>query len=193
MIDWWNALSVDLKIFYGIGLTALVVTVIQMLLTLIGLGGDTVDVDLEFDGPDANHTSGIGLFSSQTIAAFFLGFGWVGGMARTAGLNLLSAALIALVIGVALMFVMLFMLRALLSLQSNGNLNYATAIGSEATVYVTIPGSNQDGGGQIQVQIQGRLTTAEARKVTAGSIAPGTKVRIVATAGPTSFVIEPLA
>lgn len=191
MIDWWNALSIDLKVFYGIGLMALTVTVLQMLLTLVGLSGNPVDIDLEFDGPDTHHSSGIGLFSSQTIAAFFLGFGWVGGIARTSGLNLIGSVALALVVGVGLMFIMLFMLRALLRLQSSGNLQYANAIGEEATVYVTIPGDNL-GGGQIQVQIQGRLTTADARKLTPGSLAPGLKVHVVGLDGPTSFMVEPL-
>ena len=192
MIDWWNALSVDLKVFYGIGILALTVTVIQMLLTLIGLGGDAVDLDLEFDGPDANHTSGIGLFSSQTIAAFFLGFGWVGAIARASNLSLLLSVLTAFGVGVLLMFAMLYLLRALLSLQATGPLDYRNAVGQEATVYVTIPGDNQDGGGQVQVTIQGRLTTATARKTTPGAVAPGAKVRVVAMSGPTAFVVEPL-
>lgn len=192
MIDWWNALTLDLKIFYGIGILSLTVTVVQMLLTLIGLGGEAVDLDLEFDGPNAEHSSGIGLFSSQTIAAFFLGFGWVGAIARSAELSLIASLLTAFAVGVVLMFVMLFLLRALMSLQSKGNLDYASAVGSEGTVYVTVPGDNQDGGGQVQVLISGRLTTAAARKLAPGPITPGAKVRIVALSGPTAFVVEPL-
>lgn len=193
MTEWWQSLSTDLHIFYGIGLVAMIFTVIQLSLTLIGLGGDSVDVDLEFDGPESQHSSGIGLFSSQAISAFLLGFGWVGAITRSSGVGLALAIIMAFVVGVGLMFLMVYMLRALLRLQSNGNLDYKNAIGQEAVVYVTLPGDNQDGGGQIQVMIQGRLRTASARKIDPGMITPGEKVRVVDMSGPTAFVVEPVS
>lgn len=193
MTDWWQSLPLDQQIFYGIGIISLLITVIQMLLTLIGLGAESVDLDLEFDGADAEHSSGIGLFSSQTISAFLLGFGWVGAITRSSGAALTLSILAALLVGIGLMFVMFFLLRALMGLQSKGNLDYKSAIGQEAAVYVTLPGGNQDGGGQIQVTIQSRLTTAMARKISPGSIGPGQKVKIVEMAGPTSFVVEPVS
>lgn len=190
MPTWWQSLPTDVQIFYSIGFVALLFTAVQLLITVIGLGGD-VDVDIDIDSPDAHHSSGIGLFSSHTIAAFLLGFGWIGGITRASGLGLHLVVLFAFAVGVALMLLMAFMLRSLLRLQSKGNLDYRTAIGQEGVVYVTIPGGNQDGGGQIQVMIQGRLRVASARKVSTGAIRPGEKVRIVDTSGPASFVVEP--
>tara|TARA_R110002094_G_scaffold30916_2_gene43294 strand:+ start:304 stop:885 length:582 start_codon:yes stop_codon:yes gene_type:complete len=192
MTTWWQSLPTDLQIFYGIGSIALLFTVVQMLLTLIGLGGEAVDLDLEFDGPDTQHSSGIGLFSTQTISAFLLGFGWVGGLTRASGMGLALTVVVAFVVGVALMFLMVYMLRGLLRLQSKGNLDYSSAIGEEAVVYVTIPGSNNDEGGQIQVMIQGRLKTASARKASAGALKPGDKVKIVAVTNASTFVVEGL-
>lgn len=189
MSTWWHALPTDTQIFYGIGFVALLFTAVQLLIALVGLGGD-VDVDMDIDNPDAHHSSGIGLFSSHTIAAFLLGFGWIGGITRAAGLELHWVVLLAFVVGVALMFLMAFMLRSLLRLQAKGNLDYRTAIGQEGVVNVTIPGGNQDGGGQIQVMIQGRWRVAAARKITGGALRPGEKVRIVDTPGPASFIVE---
>lgn len=140
---------------------------------------------------DFDHGSGIGIFSTQTLAAFFLGFGWSGVVAIRAGLSTLPAIFVAFGVGVVSMAAMFVMLRSLLSLQAKGNLDYDSAIGNEGTVYVTIPGSDQDGG-QIQVTFQGRLTTASARKVSPGEMKPGERVRITGTYGKTSFLVEPL-
>lgn len=189
MIDWWTSLATPLQIFYGIGIVALVLTVLQTLLALLGMGiegfFDLLHIDI--GSPDA---SGLGLFSSHTISAFFLGFGWGGVLAMEGGLGPLASTLVGSGSGLTLMFTMFFLLRGLLRLQSSGNLEYGSAVGSEATVYVTIPGDNHDGGGQIQVTIQGRLVTASARKREPGPIAPGEKVRITRLDGPTSFYVE---
>ncbi|WP_269524479.1 NfeD family protein [Coraliomargarita parva] len=192
MTDWWTELSPELKVFYGIGILALLVVLLQMLLTLIGFDTDGVDGGFDVDVGDVDHGTGIGLFSSQTIAAFFLGFGWVGVAAVKSGLSVLYSGLLAVAFGVAAMFAMLFMLRGLLKLQSSGNLDYSKAIGSEATVYVTIPGSDVDGGGQIEVMVQGRLITASARKQSPGALKQGQRVRITAVSASNTYTVEPV-
>lgn len=192
MIDWWTNLTPELKVFYGIGILALLVVALQTLLTLVGFDSDGVDAGFDVDLGDIDHGTGIGLFSSQTIAAFFLGFGWVGVAALKSGFSVLVGGIMAFAFGVGAMFAMLYMIRGMLKLQSRGNLNYQSAVGQEGTVYVTIPGNNEDGGGQIQVNIQGRLTTAAARKASEGALNPGQRVRVTGVTGPTSFIVEPL-
>ncbi|MFP4069492.1 MAG: NfeD family protein [Verrucomicrobiota bacterium] len=190
MIEWWNELTTELKVFYGIGILALLVVALQTVFTLIGFDADGIDGGIDIGDFDSG--TGIGLFSSQTIAAFFLGFGWVGVAALKSGLSVLVGGLLAFVCGLAAMFGMLFMLRSLLRLQSRGNLDYANAIGSEGTVYVTIPGSDEDGGGQIELTLQGRHITASARKTSPGPVQPGRRVRIVAVDGQNAFTVEPI-
>lgn len=192
MTEWWNSLPLELKLFYGIGIIALLTVVIQLLMTLLGFDADSADAGFDVDLGDVDHGTGIGLFSTQTIAAFFTAFGWVGVAAIKSGASSLTAGLIAFAFGVFSMFAMFYMLRGLLSLQSRGNLDYSSVIGNEGTVYVTLPGGDEDGGGQIQIMIQGRLTTASARKASPGALAPGRRVRIVAVNGPASFMVEPV-
>ena len=192
MTEWWNSLPLELKLFYGIGIISLLTVVIQLLMTLVGFDTDSADAGFDVDVGDVDHGTGIGLFSTQTIAAFFTAFGWVGVAAIKSGATSLTAGLIAFAFGVISMFAMFYMLKGLLSLQSKGNLDYSSVIGNEGTVYVTLPGDDADGGGQIQVMIQGRLTTASARKASPGPLAPGRRVRIVAVNGPASFMVEAL-
>ena len=193
MIEWWDSLPLELKVFYSIGIISLAVVALQMLLMLLGFDTDGIADGFDVDFGDGYPSdSGIGLFSSQTISAFFLAFGWAGVLAIKGGASIFISALIAGICGFGAMFAMLYLMRAMLRLQSKGNLDYTNAIGREATVYVTLPGNNEDGGGQIQVVIQGRLTTAGARKVDEGAIKPGERVRIVDVNGPASFVVEAL-
>ncbi len=187
MIEWFNDLTLEYQIFYGIGIFALLVVAVQMVMTLVGFDHDGgFDVDLG----DIDHGSGIGLFSSQTLGAFFLAFGWVGVGALKAGMSVFVAGALSFVFGIGAMFAMLYMLKGMMKLQSQGNLDYSTVIGEEGTVYVTIPGGNEDGGGQIQINIQGRLTTASARKTSPGEIKPGQRIRVVGVNGPASFTVE---
>ncbi len=187
MIDWWNGLSLALQVFYGIGFISLLLSVLQLGLSLFGLGGDAFDLDLELGDGDP---AGASVVSGQTLSAFFLGFGWVGAAVLTAGLSLLIAIVFAAVVGVVVMFATYFLIRQVLRLQSSGNLDYRNAIGQQATVYVTLPGDDEDGGGQIQFMIQGRLRTASARKVTPGVAKPGEKVTITGMFGETSYVVD---
>lgn len=189
MIDWWNSLSFELMFYYVIGIISLTVVVIQLLLTLFGFGGDGGDAGFDPEIGDVDHSGGIGFFSSQTIAAFLTAFGWVGVAASKEGLSSYFVAILAMAAGFVSMAAMYFMLRSLLRLQSKGNLDYKNAVGSEAVVYVTIPGSDQDGG-QIEVTIQGRMRTAAARSVAPGALKTGQRVRVTGMLGPTSFIVE---
>lgn len=187
MFDWFNELTLAYQIFYGIGILSLAVVAVQMLMTLIGFDGDGgFDVELG----DMDHGSGIGLFSSQTLGAFFLAFGWVGVAALKNGASIVLGTVIASAFGLASMFAMLVLLRAMLRMQAKGNLDYSSVIGQEGTVYTTIPGSDEDGGGQIQINIQGRFTTASARKVSPGALKPGQRVKVTGVNGPASFIVE---
>ncbi|MGB0745201.1 MAG: hypothetical protein ACPGSB_11815 [Opitutales bacterium] len=186
MFDWFNELTLAYQFFYGIGILSLLVVVVQMLMTLIGFDGDGLDVDVG----DFDHGSGIGLFSSQTLGAFFLAFGWVGAAALNFGAPIILATLIASGFGLASMGAMLVLLRSMLRMQAKGNLDYSSAIGQEGIVYATIPGGDEDGGGQIQINIQGRFRTASARKVSPGPLKPGQRCKVTAVNGPASFIVE---
>lgn len=190
MIEWWNSLELIQHFFYAIGIVAMIVTVIQLLLTILGFGLDSVDLDFDPDIGDTDHSSGLGLFSVQTISAFFMAFGWSGVLAINAGLSVILAVIIACLTGVVAMLAMYMMMRALLKLQTKGNLEYDSVVGKTATVYVTIPGNNEDGGGQIQVIIQGRSRVATARKKSPGKVNPGQQVKITGMLTETSFLVE---
>ena len=184
--SWWDALNFDLQIFYGIAILALVVLCFQMIMTLF-FGMD--DASGGFD--ITHHDSGMGIFSVRGITAFFTGFGWTGVICTKGGLGLIPTVVIAFVVGFSLMLLIYLMMRSLMRLQSNGKLDYSNAIGQIATVYLTVS-PVQRAGGQVEVMIQGRLTTAEALQKGTQPLAPGTKVKVVDKIGSSTLIVEPL-
>lgn len=182
---WWDALNFDLQIFYGIAIVALIILSFQMITTLF-FGMDGVDgIDI------GDHDSGMGIFSVRGITAFFTGFGWTGVICTKAGVGLIPTVIIAFVVGFSLMLIIYLMIRSLVRLQSNGKLDYSNAIGQIATVYLTIS-PVQRAGGQVEVMIQDRLTTAEALQKGSQPLSPGTKVKVTGIIGASTLIVEPL-
>jgi hypothetical protein len=189
MSGWWSSLLIERQIFYAIGSFALLILLIQMLLTLVGVDSHHGDADLS---GHVGHDSGIGLLTIRTVTAFFVGFGWGGAIILNRGYPLSAAIAGGALVGGAFLLGTWFLIRNLLRLQSSGNVNYANAIGTVGTVYTTIPAS-QAGGGQLELMIQGRLMMAEAYTTAAHELKPASKARVVALIGETTLVVEPLA
>jgi len=182
MMEWWNALAGDLQVFYGIGLLASLLLIIQLIMTVLGADGgadfDAADGVDSFDGVDGDHGDGLGLISTRTIVAFLTGFGWTGAIARGLELNLMVSVLIALVVGFILMLLVFWLMKGLYSLRQSGSLDYHNAIGEVGTVYVGIPPKGE-GSGQIQVTVQGRLATVAALSEAPEKIPSGSQVKVV--------------
>ena len=188
MISWWFSLRLETQIFYAIGSVALAVLIVQLLLTILGLGGGH---DADFSG-HGDHDSGLGLLTIRTIMAFFVGFGWGGAIILNHGYGIVSAIAGGSGAGAAFLFATWFLIHNLLRLQSSGNLDYANAIGCVGSVYSTIPGA-EAGGGQLELMIQGRLMMAEAYTKSAHDLKPGSKARVVSLIGQGTLLVEPLS
>ncbi len=188
MTAWWQSLVPESQIFYAIGIVSLVALLFQMLLTLIGFGG-AHDADI---GPHHDHDSGSWLINMRTVMAFLSGFGWAGGILMNRGYSMGPAIARAAVVGALFLFGTALLVRNLLKLQSSGNLDYANAVGAIGTVYSTIPAA-AGGGGQLELLVQGRLITADARTQSSPDLKPGTKARVVGLLGQSTFLVEPLS
>jgi membrane protein implicated in regulation of membrane protease activity len=190
MSDWWNSLLIEKQIFYAIGLFSLAVLLLQILLTLVGVGHH----DADFSGHiDHDHDTGMGLLTVRTVTAFFVGFGWAGVIMLNKGYPMIVAIAAGAGTGLVFLLATAFLIRNLLRLQSSGgNIDYNNAIGVVGTVYVTIPGA-ETGGGQVEVNIQGRLMTVGAYTKTASALRPNSKVKVVGLVGGSTLLVEPLS
>jgi hypothetical protein len=187
MSDWWNSLLIEKQIFYAIGIFSVAVLLLQILLTLIGVGHH----DADFSG-HGEHDTGMGLLTVRTVTAFFVGFGWAGVIMLNKGYSMIAAIGAGAGTGLAFLLTTAFLIRNLLRLQSSGgNVDYNNAIGSVGTVYVTIPGA-EAGGGQVELNLQGRLMMVGAYTKAASALRPNSKVKVVGLIGGSTLLVEPL-
>ena len=153
--------------------------VLRMVLMLVG--GDLGHGGMDAHGVDVHHgdsSDAFKLLSVQSIAAFLMGFGW-GGLAAHVGADWpwTASTLFAFGCGIGMVWLLAMLLRAMISLQSSGNVSLDDAVGVEADVYVTVPAEGH-GRGQVRVVINNRQRICNA--VTQGEALPSrSRVRII--------------
>lgn len=197
MIEWWNSLSVMMKVLWGITLSASLIFVIQSIMTFLGAGDSSdFDVDTDVSGdvdvPDADvHGTGQGLLTFRNFVNFLLGFGWSAILLRE---NISSTPLlivISIIIGVILVTLVMLLFKWLSGMQEAGNINvFKSAVGCEGKVYLTIPGE-RSGSGKVQITINGAVREYEA--VTDGpKLATGAAVKVVEVISTDTMLVEPI-
>jgi len=217
MDSWWQALSAFERVFFCIAFPASAILLIQTILTLIGLGHDgdvdgvdaDTDTGIEFHGGDADADHDIGhdfshdgdhgmdsgadfrFFSIRGLVAFFTLFGWVGALLGAGPMNKVLAVIIAILSGLAAMFLIALIFYGVSRLQSSGNIRYANAVGRTGEVYLTIPASRK-GTGKVQVVIQERLIEVNAMTDINKPIPTGANVKITGMLGDHVLLVEPL-
>jgi membrane protein implicated in regulation of membrane protease activity len=161
--------------------------VIRTGLQLLGVGGGDGDAaDLDDVHTDAD--AGFRVLSLQGLSAFFMMFGLVGlALVRESGVAPKLALGIAVLPGVASVWIIARLFALMGKLQSSGTLNMYSAIGEEGTVYLTLP---RDDVGQVQVVVQGRLGVFQARERDGHEIPTGKRVRVVGVAGGDVLVVQ---
>jgi membrane protein implicated in regulation of membrane protease activity len=149
----------------------------RLALMFMGVSHDLPGVDA-VDVHHGDSSEAFKALSVQGIAAFFMGFGW-GGLGGLKGTEWgwTGAMLSALIGGVAMVWLLGLLLKAVYDLQSSGNFKIENAIGVEGSVYANIPGHGE-GRGQVKIVIDDRQRIFNA--VSEGESLPSnTNVRIV--------------
>jgi hypothetical protein len=160
MQEWYSALSSFEQVFWGVALIASVFFVFVLVTTLLGGEADGMDGDVD---ADIEGDTGIGFqfFSFKNIVAFFTIFGWSGISFLEAGMSKGIVVLLAAVCGLAMMFVMAFLVYQMHRMTSSGTLQMKNAIGQIGEVYLTI-GANRSRMGKVQITVQGALRVLDA-------------------------------
>ena len=216
MIDWWNSLTLAMQVFYCIAIPATLILVIQTILMFFGFGEDgdadgadlDVDADMDVDGaPDdlpgegifGENTvaevdtefdiNGLRLFTLRGIVAFFVVFGWVGVAMLSAGVALWITALVSFVCGFAMMLALAFLMRAMMKLRNNGNLDLRNAVGTAGRVYLTIPPA-RSGSGKVEILLQGSLVEREAVTDETEAIPTGSEIVVISVSAGNTLVVR---
>lgn len=115
------------------------------------------------DSADSQHLDSavsFKIFTTQSILAFLMGFGWIGLACRQEWqLGYLLSVPIAIVFGTALMFFTAYLMSQVYRLNAVRTRNLYQTLGDDAKVYLTIPA---DGRGKVQAVIDGGMKTLDA-------------------------------
>ncbi len=191
MAAWWNSLTSLQQIFACIGIPATLVLVVQTVLLLFGIGDGEADGDMDPDGFDVGDAGdgGLVLFSVRGIVAMFCVAGWAGIVFIDLGLGNMVAILLSAVCGVAALFGIAYLMKAVLKLQSNGNIQIGAAVGKTGEVYIPIPPKGQ-GRGKINITVQDRFIEIDAISASEDILKTGETVRVVSTDEAGLVVVE---
>lgn len=199
MFAWWDSLSLVSQIFACVAIPATVVLLVQTVLMLVGIGleadggdisvGESIDADgpefdVDLDGMDA-----LRIFSIRGIIAFLVVFGWVGFVMDRAGVMLLITVPVAAVCGFLMMLVLALLMRTVMRLRNDGNLDNRNALGVSGRVYLTVPPA-RTGEGKVNVLLQGTYVERDAVTDEGEPIPTGCEIVVIGLSGQTTIVVK---
>lgn len=199
MFAWWDSLSLVSQIFACVAIPATVVLLVQTVLMLVGIGleadggdisvGESIDADgpefdVDLDGMDA-----LRIFSIRGIIAFLVVFGWVGFVMDRAGVMLLITVPVAAVCGFLMMLVLALLMRTVMRLRNDGNLDNRNALGVLGRVYLTVPPA-RTGEGKVNVLLQGTYVERDAVTDEGEPIPTGCEIVVIGLSGQTTLVVK---
>ena len=207
MIDWWNSLDLMMKILWGITIAVSLIFIIQTIMTFIG-ASDAGDFDLDTgtDGLDghmdsagdaadaaegAHLGSGMPLLTFRNMVNFFLGFGWTSVLLHEKIGSTSLLMIVSIIVGIALVFLVMYIFKWLASMQQSGNINvYKAAVDCQGKVYLTIPGE-RSGTGKVQITINNSVR--EYAALTDGpELKTGTDIKVVDVVSSDTLLVEEL-
>ena len=212
MSNWWDSLSLVSQIFALIAIPTTGMLFIQTVLMLIGIGMDSgadfdgdVDVDVDLDGDhdtdgvfgdgevdadiDPTGLDSLRVFTVRGIIAFLVVFGWTGFMLDRADVYLGIVIPVAAIAGFVMMYILAVLMRAVMKLRNDGNLDNKNALGTSGRVYLTVP-AERKGEGKVNVLLQGSYVEREAVTDENEPIPTGAEIVVVGVSGQTTLVVK---
>ncbi len=192
MGDWWASLSGVERIFVAFALPFSLLTLVEFILELTGIGShhnvdDSTMADLALDdsGGFLDHFT---FFSVRNLIYFLMMFGWTGLAFSKLGVPSFICVILGIIAGLITTVIIGWVFYMLSKLTETGTTRLANAVGKIGTVYLAVPGDRK-GSGVIQLVLQG--ATQEMNAVTNGAALPtGKSVQVVdIIGGNTALVI----
>jgi len=178
--SWWAALATLEKIYWIIAIPSTVLLLLQLIITLVGGDADTdvdisaePDIDGHFDGDP-----GFTIFSFKSILGFLTLFSWSGLACIDSNLGMFLTLVISGVSGIAMMFLVAYLIYYLTRLHESGTMIMDNAIDKTGEVYLRIP-PERHGLGKVQVNIQGNLRELDALTDDVDEIPTGSLIQVL--------------
>lgn len=161
-------------VFWCLAIIGTITFTLKLIMLFAGFDHD-VDHDLGDVGHDGDSTAAFNLLSIQSVSCLAMGTGWMGLFVyKSLELGTYQSWSVGVAFGLGLVFLSGKLMQLALGLESSGTLDLNKAVGTSGTVYLNIPAT---GHGQIQIAIQGRMVTVDARSENE-AIPTGTKVMV---------------
>ena len=192
---WWESLSGFQQVMFIIAVSSTAVMLIFLVLMLIGIDGtdfDGVDApDLDVDFLNDEPLSGIGGLRILTLKGIlaFLSIGAWSAYIFVDVMKPIFASLIGIVLGLIAAYLQALAYRAMMKLESSGNIDYKNAIGKTGTVYMRVPKMNS-GKGKITVVVQERYAEIDAVTEEDEDILPKTSIIVTGLLDATTLIIK---
>jgi membrane protein implicated in regulation of membrane protease activity len=141
------------------------------------------------DVADSAGFDGLKIFTVRGIIAFLVVFGWVGVLMDHAGIKLWITVLVATLCGVAIMVLMALLIRIVMRLRNDGNIDNRNALGVAGKVHLFIP-AERSGEGKVHLMLQGSYVERDAVTDEAEPIPTGSEVVVIGLSGQTTLVVK---
>jgi hypothetical protein len=171
-------------------------TLFLLRVIMLFVGGDTGDnpPDATFDaggdiasGDHADADISFQLLSVQGLTSFFMMFGLVGLAFLKANLPVVLTVIGGILAGLVTVAISGLIFTQMKRLQTDGTINIQNTVGTEGSVYLTIP---KNGTGQVQIIAQGSLKIFDAVSTNKNVIATGEKIHVVGVTGGNTLIVE---
>ena len=210
IVEWFQSLNPAGQVFACVAIPTTVVLLIQTILMLIGADSDAdgfadeipVDSLPDADVPDGifgpNEVGdvvdnagfdGLRIFTFRGIIAFLVTFGWVGVLMDHMGCDLWLTILVATLCGSVIMILMSILIRAVMRLRNDGNIDNRNAIGVSGKVHLFIPAQRR-GEGKVHLMLQGSYVERDAVTDDEEAIPTGSEVVVIGLSGQTTLVVK---
>ncbi len=182
----WAATLHGIELLFAITAAAGSLVFLFRIVMSLFFGDLDVDVDADFD-LDGGGDGGFSLLSIQGLSSFFMMFGFVGLAVSYTGFSTLASVAAAFFSGAGALLLVGWITSSMYRLQSSGNVQVKNAIGSQGTVYLTIP---KGGTGSVQINVQNRLRTMDAVAADKKEIKTGQGIKVVEVRGDDILIVE---
>ncbi|MBI9009024.1 MAG: hypothetical protein JEZ05_03250 [Tenericutes bacterium] len=212
---WWDSLSNLQQTSFIIATVATVLMIIFIIMMLMGMdGADSFDGDVDFDmdvGGDVDFDtdvdfnaadgavdvynndpiisiSGLRIVTVRGALAFFSIGGWVVFLLADT-MQIWLAIVLGFIAGGIAAILLAITMKAVMRLESSGNLDYRTAIGKTAAVYIRVP-KNSLGKGKVIFNHQGRMVEVDAINRGTEDLTTKTVVSIIGLENETTLIVK---
>jgi len=179
---WWATIPVFERVFWFMAIPFSTLTILQLILTFIGMGQSDVDVDapddLSTDGHGHDFGDSLRFFTVKNFIIFITAFGWMGIACTRAGFPAWLTLGISFISGTFMIILVAWVFYLLYKLGESGTFHINDAVGVSGTVYLPIP-PQKKGKGQIQLSVKGAYRDLDAVTYEDEILSTGTNITVV--------------